>query len=280
MENAALYESQYLPGIKPVLELLRSEPQRLAQVFCRKGRIRPELQEIKELCRSLGIACNFLDDLQFERTCAKIFRNSHSSAHQGVLARLRPQAGCSLEELLAQVDTAPLPLILALDQVQDSGNLGTLCRTLYALGGAGIILPRHHSAALGPGAHKAAAGALERLPIVEVHNLARAVDLAEEKGLAIYGAGLPRNGSIDGMNKIQMLNAFSSYIPLPAVLILGSEQKGLRPGVLKRCGGLVHIPLFRSFDSLNVAQAGAILMGLTAMHHQQQKNFRKNGEKL
>ena len=151
---------------------------------------------------------------------------------------------------------APLPLLLALDQVQDPGNVGTLCRTLYALGGAGLLLPRHNSAYLGPAARRAAAGALEHLPVAQVTNLAHALDSAEEAGLTIYGAGgAPGHNSLD---------AFADGMRLPAVLVLGNEDKGLRPGVAKRCAHMLRIPLARPFDSLNVAQAGAVLLGLAA----------------
>ena len=160
-------------------------------------------------------------------------------------------------------DTA-LPEVLAgqryvvLDGVQDPGNVGTLCRTLYALGGAGVILPRHNSAYLGPAAHRAAAGALERLPVARVTNLAHALDEAEEAGFSIYGAGCGPDAA----------DAFEHAMQLPAVLVLGNEDKGLRPGVAKRCGRMLRIPLARKFDSLNVAQAGAILLGLAAMRRQ------------
>ena len=146
---------------------------------------------------------------------------------------------------------------MALDQVQDPGNVGTICRTLYALGGAGIILPQHNSAYLGPAARRAAAGALEKLPVTRVTNLGHALDSAEEAGLTIYGAGG------DGPSS---LNAFDEPMQLPAVLVLGNEDKGLRPGVAKRCAHTLRIPLARSFDSLNVAQAGAVLLGLAAAH--------------
>ena len=147
---------------------------------------------------------------------------------------------------------------LILDALQDPGNVGTLCRTLYALGGAGVILPRHNSAYLGPAAHRAAAGALERLPVARVTNLAHALDEAEEAGFSIYGAGCGPDAA----------DAFEHAMQLPAVLVLGNEDKGLRPGVAKRCGRMLRIPLARKFDSLNVAQAGAILLGLAAMRRQ------------
>ena len=162
----------------------------------------------------------------------------------------------SQEKVLAAVADAPLPLMLALDQVQDPGNVGTLCRTLYSLGGAGMLLPRHNSAYLGPAARRAAAGALEHLPVAQVTNLARALDSAEEAGLTIYGAG--------GAKGPHSLDAFTDRMRLPAVLVLGNEDKGLRPGVAKRCAHMLRIPLARPFDSLNVAQAGAVLLGLAA----------------
>ena len=121
--------------------------------------------------------------------------------------------------------------------------------------GAGMLLPRHNSAYLGRAAPRAAAGALERLPIARVDNLAHALDSAEEAGLTLYVAGCGGAATV---------NAFEEPLRLPAVLVLGNEDKGLRPGVAKRCAQMLHIPLARSFDSLNVAQAGAILLGLAA----------------
>ena len=153
----------------------------------------------------------------------------------------------------------PAGLIVVLDGVQDPGNVGTLCRTLYALGGAGIILPRHNSAYLGPAARRSAAGALEHLPVTRVTNLGHALDSAEEAGLMIYGAG--------GQNGPVSVDAFTEAMRLPAVLVLGNEEKGLRPGIVKRCAHMLRIPLARPFDSLNVAQAGAVLLGLAAARH-------------
>lgn len=85
---------------------------------------------------------------------------------------------------------------------------------------------------------------------------AHALDAAEEAGLTIYGTG--------GADGPRSVNAFTSSLLLPAVLVLGNEDKGLRPGVAKRCSRFLRVPLARPFDSLNVAQAGAVLLGLAA----------------
>ena len=249
-------DAPLLPGLKPVLELLASEPQRVDLVFCKKGLHGPEAREVQNLCRQNGVRFSLVDGAALDRLCRGPRPGRDAVAHQGVAARLAVTGFCGLEELLADVPDAPLPLLLALDQVQDPGNVGTLCRTLYALGGAGLLLPRHNSAYLGPAARRAAAGALEHLPVAQVTNLAHALDSDEEAGLTIYGAG-----GAPGPNS---LDAFADGMRLPAVLVLGNEDKGLRPGVAKRCAHMLRIPLARPFDSLNVAQAGAVLLGLAA----------------
>lgn len=249
-----------LPGIKPVLELLLDTPQRVDTVYCRKGLRSREAQQIQQLCRANHLRYSLVEGAALDRLCrgAQQGQAEHVN-HQGVVARLAATTFQPLEAVLDAVRDAPLPLLLALDQVQDPGNLGTLCRSLYALGGAGILLPRHNSAYLGPAAQRAAAGALERLPIARVDNLGHALDSAEEAGLTIYGAGCGGPAAV---------NAFEEILTLPAVLVLGNEDKGLRPGVGKRCSRMLHIPLARPFDSLNVAQAGAILLGLAAAQRQ------------
>lgn len=253
-------ETPLLPGLKPVLELLASEPQRIDLVYCRKGLLSPDLRQVQERCRQHGIRYSLLDGPALDRLCRGSHQGREGVAHQGVVARLALASYRSLEEVLREVAQAPLPLLLALDQVQDPGNVGTLCRTLHALGGAGLLLPRHNSAYLGPAARRAAAGALERLPVAQVTNLGHALDSAEEAGLTIYGTGCAATGGTGAGN----LDPFAVPLQLPAVLVLGNEERGLRPGIAKRCSRLVRIPLARNFDSLNVAQAGAILLGLTA----------------
>ena len=247
-----------LPGVKPVLELLLSNPSRIDLVYCKKGLRSREALETQRLCRQHGLRFSLVDQLVLDRLC-RDDKGRKAVAHQGLVARLAMTAFCGLDHLLSTVTEAPLPLLLALDQVQDPGNVGTLCRTLYTLGGAGLVLPLHNSALLGPAAHKAAAGALEHLPAARVTNLGHALDQAEEAGLAIYGTGVAGKTAAAGT-----LNAFTEPLRLPAVLVLGNEQKGLRPGVTKRCAHLLHIPQARPLDSFNVAQAGAIILGLAA----------------
>ena len=283
-------EAPVLPGIKPVLELLESTPERVDAVFLRKGRHGRDMERIVDLCRGAGVRFSLLDPASFTRV--------YDGRSQGVVARLFEAGFADLDEMLAKVMDSPLPLVVALDQVQDPGNAGTLARTLYALGGAGLVAPRHNGVYLGAAAAKAAAGALERLPVSKVANLGQAVDSAKQCGFTIYGAasgyGMEGSGaqsqepsSGDSRRPVQgqrapalaggpekgrpagiaassgkpVVDLFSLVPRLPAMLILGSEEDGMRVSMEKRCDCLIRIPMLRDFDSLNVAQAGGIIIG-------------------
>ncbi|MDR2504391.1 MAG: 23S rRNA (guanosine(2251)-2'-O)-methyltransferase RlmB [Deltaproteobacteria bacterium] len=250
-EEARPEEGHWLPGVRPVLELLRLSPHRADVVFIRKGRRDRRTEEIVDLCRSAGV--------RFRLLSADEFRRAYAGSSQGVAARLFESGFSSLEEAVAAALAAPLPLLLVLDRVLDPGNVGTLARTLYALGGGGLILPRHQSAYLGAGAARSAAGAMHRLPVVKVANLAQTLDVLAQD-FAIYGAICAGEMAEPSDQAVQAWNIYAFRPRFPAVLVLGGEEKGLRPGVAKRCAQWLHIPMVRDFDSLNVAQAGAILI--------------------
>ena len=237
-------DASILPGKKPVLEQLERHPGQVERVFVQQGRQGRDMERLLALCRKNGVQATPVPVAALERMCP-------GGAHQGVAARLCSVGFMELGALLERTLAAPLPVALALDQLQDPGNVGTLARTLYVLGGEGLIMPRHESARLGPVAAKASAGALPRLAVSRVSNLARALEQATEMGFTIYLATAGEEGA----------NAFEASLRLPAVLVLGNEEKGVRPGVAKRCHVRLAIPMAREFDSLNVAQAGAILLG-------------------
>ncbi len=115
------------------------------------------------------------------------------------------------------------PLIVALDQVQDPQNLGSICRTAECAGAAGVAIPERRAAEVTPAVCKASAGAVEHLPIARVRNLADFLADAKAAGVWCYGAD--RNGPI-GYQSVDWGG--------PIVLVLGSEGRGLRPRVAAR----------------------------------------------
>lgn len=234
---------ELVAGRKPVRECLEQAPQQVDGVWIQQGLRAKDLSHIMDLCRKAGLRYQHAPQQQMD----KIF----PGRHQGVIVRIFAPGFVPEEQLFEAAFAARFKVLLALDQVQDPGNVGTIARTLSGLGGAGIIIPKHNAAGLGPGAAKAATGALWRLPLCKVTNLGRTLDAARNAGLSIYGAALEEESI-----------AFHELQPaLPAVLVLGGEDKGLREGIRKRCDALLRIPMEGGLGSLNVAQAGALLMG-------------------
>lgn len=166
--------------------------------------------------------------------------------HQGVVAAVDAYPYVELEQLLAQ----PNPLIVALDEVQDPQNLGSLARTAECVGATGLVICRHRAAEVTPSAAKASAGAVEHLPIARVRNLADALGDAKQAGCWIYGAA--GGGQAIGYDEPD----YSGGV----VLVMGAEGTGLRDRVTATCDALVALPLRGAIDSLNVGAAGAALL--------------------
>ncbi len=227
-------------GRNPVRELLESAPRRIDNIFVRRGQRDAKVQEIVALADENRIKVQFVDDAALRRL--------YTGSHQGVIAVTAAVEYAELDALIASVAAAPLPVLLALDQVQDPGNLGVMARTAWALGAAGIIVPRHGGAYIGAGAMRSSAGALHHLPVARVTNLSQTLDACADAGLSILCADAEGE------------NLYTATIDLPAVLVLGGEGKGVRHGVNKHCQQRLAVPLRRTFDSLNVAQAAAICL--------------------
>ncbi|MDQ7032786.1 MAG: 23S rRNA (guanosine(2251)-2'-O)-methyltransferase RlmB [Desulfonauticus sp.] len=228
-----------LVGLKPVLDALQKKSFSVDRVYIAKNR--KNIQTIVELCKEHNVTYKFVPQEELNKL--------YSGNHQGIIARISTIHFTPLENLLKTACQKDFPLILALDCVQDPQNIGSMVRTLVAFGGQGVIVPKDRSAFLGPGVVKSSAGAIYNIAVSKVVNLNRALEQADFLGYHIY-AGMPRAGT----------SLFECKLNKPAILVLGNEQRGIRPGVLKRCQTLLTIPMPGQFESLNVAQAAAIFM--------------------
>ena len=233
-------ENVFVAGKKPVTELLTNRPKEVDLVYFRVGQNDAETERLIELCKNSRILYRFIDTKKFDT----FYRGNH----QYVLAKLAGLTYKPLEELVEAAFDAPLPVIVVLDRVQDTGNVGAIARTLYALGVAGLVVAKHEGAYLGSGAIRASAGALSMLPVAKVTNIAQAIDYCKKQGFTIYGAQKSEYSE----------NIYEAKFQKPLVLVLGNEENGIREGVIKRLDFSLHIPFHREFDSLNVAQAGSI----------------------
>ena len=176
---------------------------------------------------------------------------SGSSAHQGVCARVGAYPYVSGPELL----TGESPLVVALDQVQDPQNLGSICRTAECVGVAGVAIPERRAAEVTPAVCKASAGAVEHLRVAKVRNMADFLAAARKAGCWCYGASA-RDAESTRLPVGYDAPDYSGGV----VLVLGSEGSGLRPRVAKACDELIALPLHGAVESLGVSAAAAALL--------------------
>ncbi len=229
-----------LYGLHPVEEALRSGSRRFDHVCIARERQDARLQKVVDACRDAGVPVR-------SESREQLTRLAGNAAHQGVVAYVRERAALDLADLLEP--SAAVPLLLALDGVEDPQNLGALLRTADGAGVSGVVLTERRSAPLSPVAIKASAGAAEHVRIARVVNLVRAIE--EIKAHNIWCVGLDERGATD----------YDSYdFTVPSLLVLGREGAGLHDLVRRTCDHLLRIPMAGGVASLNVASAGAVVL--------------------
>jgi 23S rRNA (guanosine2251-2'-O)-methyltransferase len=185
-------------------------------------------------------------------TAEQIERRCGSSAHQGICA----DAGAYPYDSAARLLSGERPLIVALDQIQDPQNLGSICRTAECAGVAGVVIPERRAAEVTPAVCKASAGAVEHLPVARVRNIADFLAEAREAACWCYGASAREPGAA----RRAVAYDEPDYAGSGVVLVLGSEGDGLRPRVAKACDELIALPLLGRIESLNVSAAAAAIL--------------------
>ena len=154
------------------------------------------------------------------------------------------------------------PLVVALDQVQDPQNLGSICRTAECAGAAGVVIPERRAAEITPAVCKASAGAVEHLRVARVRNIADFLAHASSAGCWCYGASGEDRASGEGRASGAARVAYDApdYSGAGVVLVLGSEGHGLRPRVAAACDELIALPLLGRVESLGVSAAAAAIL--------------------
>jgi 23S rRNA (guanosine2251-2'-O)-methyltransferase len=237
-------DSQIIYGRHPVLTALRRAESPLEEIMVAQGVGGKWLSEVRQLARAAGVRLRVQDRAALDRLCG-------TPHHQGIAARRGAYSYRSEGELLDRLATLPeAPLLAAADGLTDPMNLGNLCRSALAAGAQGLIIPKDRAAGVTSTVAKAAAGALEYLAIYRVTNLADSLRRLRDAGLVIIGteAGAPQS-------------LYAADLTGPLALVIGSEDKGMRPRVRQQCDLIVNIPLAApEIGSLNAATAGAVAL--------------------
>jgi len=206
-------------------------------VLIAKGAGGPRIQEIIDLCRDLSVPVRFEPRDTLDRV-------SKGVPHQGVVAFGVAHAFVELSEVAEDAQ-----LLVVLDGVEDPHNLGAIIRTAHAAGANAVIVPERRAAPLTETVERAAAGALEYLPVARVTNVTQALENLKQRGYWIYG--LDERGT-EPYDEVEYAE--------PTVIVLGGEGKGIHQGVQKHCDVLLKIPMAGQVSSLNVSVAAGVVL--------------------
>jgi len=227
-----------LYGRNPVREALRGRRSKsVGEVWATSGAAREGWLE--------GLSVRVASAQEIEHRCG-------SPAHQGVCADAGPYPYVGSGELLR----GPEPVLVALDQVQDPQNLGSICRTAECAGAGGVVIPERRAAEVTPAACKASAGAVEHLAVARVRNMADFLSEARRASFWCYGASA-RSGA---GGRAPVPYEVPDYGGSGVVLVLGSEGSGLRPRVADACDELIALPVHGRIESLGVSAAAAAIL--------------------
>lgn len=175
-------------------------------------------------------------------------RLSRDAVHQGLLLECEALPQLSLHEAVLDAP-AGSRLVIVLDQITDPHNLGAILRSAAAFGAMAVIVQERHSAPLGGTVAKTASGALDRVPVVEVVNISRALDELKAAGFQALGFDSDAAYDIGGID-----------LHGDTALVMGAEGEGLRRLVRETCDRLVRLPTAPRLPSLNVSNATAVAL--------------------
>ena len=229
-------------GLNPVIEALKARKRRCYKLVLEHGKSQTRLKSLIELAHENKVPIETISKTAFQ----KKYRNHN---HQGVIGIFAVIKTVEFNELIQQAfNKSSLPILAALDSIQDPQNLGAIIRSAETLGIHGIILSKNRSSSINETVAKCSSGAIEHLPISYVTNLTRGIEQLKEAGFWI--AGIAPDGDIP---------CYRYKFDAPMVLIIGGEEKGIRPLLKKSCDVILKIPMEGSLESLNASAAAAVI---------------------
>ncbi len=234
-------KSSLVIGRIAVIKALASG-QQLDRIYLDTKAIGQDINEIKKLALQNAVPVNYVP-------VAKL-NGFNITDHEGCVAQIAKVQYQNLQDVLSFViENGESPLLLILDGITDIRNIGGIARTAYCTGVHAIIIPDKGIGALNEDAILTSAGALEKIPICRVNSLMKAVDELHLNGIKVYASEMNAAKNIAEVDFKE-----------PCAIVMGSEEKGIYPALMKICDEKIKIPMAGDFESLNVSVATGIIL--------------------
>lgn len=234
---------EILYAIHPVEEALKANRRRFIEIYLSKSRVSRRLKPIEGCASSKNIPIKRVSDAQLNRM-------SREAQHQGVIARVGRFPLEKFDSLTAADRTVKNGrLLILIDSIVDPHNLGAIIRTALGVDAEAVVITKNRSAGPTPAVSKASSGALEHIHLVEVTNLSTVIKVLKSSGWWIYGMVQNAGQSI-----------YSTDLTGNVAMVIGGEERGIRPLVKENCDLLLTIPQLGPVTSLNASVAAAVAM--------------------
>jgi 23S rRNA (guanosine2251-2'-O)-methyltransferase len=228
-------------GRKAVIEALHSG-QQLDRIYLDGRASGQDINEIKALASQHGVPVNYVPAVKLD--------GFNIGGHEGCVAQIAKVQYQNLQDVISFViESGEVPLFLILDGITDIRNIGGIARTAYCSGVHAIIIPEKGVGALNEDAILTSAGALEQIAVCRVNSLMKAVDELHLNGIKVFATEMKAAKSIAEADLTE-----------PCAIVMGSEDNGIYPALMKICDEKIKIPMKGDFESLNVSVATGIIL--------------------
>jgi 23S rRNA (guanosine2251-2'-O)-methyltransferase len=200
------------------------------------------IETIKQLAAQFRIPVNYVPAVKLN--------SFNITDHEGCVGLLAKVMYYELQDVISQViESGEVPLFLILDGITDIRNIGGIARTAFCTGVHALIIPDKGVGALNEDAILTSAGALEKIAVCRVNSLMKAVDELHLNGIRVYASDMKAEKAL-----------FDCTLNEPCAIVMGSEEKGIYPALMKICDERFKIPMKGDFESLNVSVATGMIL--------------------
>ncbi len=216
--------------------------QQLDRIYLDTKAVGQDISEIKRLASQNGVPVNYVPVAKLD--------GFNISGHEGCVAQIAKVQYQNLQNVISFViENGEVPLFLILDGITDIRNIGGIARTAYCTGVHAIIIPDKGVGALNEDAILTSAGALEQIAICRVNSLMKTVDELHLNGIKVFASEMTADKTIAEVDLSE-----------PCAIVMGSEDNGIYPALMKICDEKIKIPMQGDFESLNVSVATGIIL--------------------
>jgi len=234
-------KSSLVIGRKAVINALQNGMQ-LDKIYLDTKVVGDEILQIKKLASQNAVPLSYVP-------VAKL-NGFNVTNHEGAIAQIAKVQYQDLQDTISFItENGEVPFFLILDGITDIRNIGGIARTAFCTGVQAVIIPDKGVGALNEDAILTSAGALEKITICRVNSLMKAVDELHLNGIKVYATEMKAEKKFTDIDFTE-----------PCAIVMGSEEKGIYPALLKICDEKINIPMAGGFESLNVSVATGIIL--------------------